>query len=146
MQQIPATGIVETTIEPNTNRSWFKPLWVSAVVLLALAIGAIIFFAVPRSFSPLANLTTYSWNNVMGANNVVSDRPQITNLLNNPGAITVRVVQSLTGDIISQEQTLDLGQSVRLDRIPWNSGSYTLQAKATVDGSYRINVVYRRGL
>ena len=92
------------------------------------------------NWSGNAYLTTAAYSNVTSSNNVFNDRPTVTNDSGNLGTITVKIVNS-SGEQIGGTKTISKGKSVKLDSIPWNSGTYTLKAKASSkNGTYRISI------
>ncbi|EJQ42767.1 hypothetical protein IEQ_05146 [Bacillus cereus BAG6X1-2] len=92
------------------------------------------------NWSGSAYLTTSAYSNVTSSNNIFNDRPTVTNYAGNKGSIKVRVVDS-SGKQIGGVKEIAKGKSVKLDSIPWNSGTYTLQAKAiSSNGSYSISI------
>ncbi|MGG3928571.1 T9SS type A sorting domain-containing protein [Metabacillus fastidiosus] len=95
----------------------------------------------PRvSWSGTAYLVTDAYSNVTSSNNFFNDSPTVTNNAGNAGAIKVRIVNS-SGKLVGTVKEIAAGKSARLDTIPWNSGTYTLQAMAvTKKGSYSIGI------
>jgi hypothetical protein len=68
------------------------------------------------------------------------DRPTVTNAAGNKGAIKVRIINA-KGEQVGTVKTVNAGKSAKLDSIPWNSGTYTLQAKAVSSaGTYFITI------
>lgn len=87
-----------------------------------------------------AYITTTGFSNVTSSNNIFSDSPRVTNASGNAGAIEVKIVDSL-GEQIGKTYTIQKGKTVQMDKIPWNTGSYTLRAKAVSgNGSYTISI------
>jgi hypothetical protein len=99
-----------------------------------------------HSIRPLVNwsgnayLTTSAFSNVTSSNNIFSNRPTVTNDVSNAGSIKVKIVNA-SGKQVGATKTIGKGKSVKLDTIPWNSGTYTLKAMAvTKNGTYRIAI------
>lgn len=91
-------------------------------------------------WSSTAYLVTNAYSNVTSSNNVFNDRPAITNNAGNKGSIRVKVVNS-NGAQVGAVKTIGKGKTVRLDSIPWNSGTYTIKAMAvSAAGTYAIKV------
>ncbi|WP_274653271.1 hypothetical protein [Paenibacillus humicola] len=86
-----------------------------------------------------AYITTNAYSNITSSNNFFNDSPLVTNSANSPGTITVRILDS-KGAQVGSTKTIAAGKSVRLDQIPWNSGTYTLQGKGSVSGTYYISI------
>lgn len=86
-----------------------------------------------------AKLTTGDYSNITSSNNIFPDSPLVTSDANNPGSVTIRVVDDAGGQI-GETKTVSAGSSVRLDQIPALSGTYTIQGKATVAGTYTFTV------
>lgn len=87
-----------------------------------------------------ARLGTGVYYNVTSSNNIFADSPKVTNHAGNPGKIRVRVINS-KGEQVGSTKDIKAGSSVRLDKIPAFSGTYTLQAKALdKSGSYTITI------
>lgn len=85
-----------------------------------------------------ARLGTSVYYNVTSSNNIFRDSPKVTNHSGNPGRIKVRIINS-KGEQVGKAKEIKAGSSVRMDRIPALSGTYTLQAKALdKEGSYTI--------
>lgn len=81
----------------------------------------------PRIYwSGTAELTTTTWNNITSSNNIFPDSPLITSDANNPGTVTVRVLNG-DGEQVGGTKTMRPGESARLDNIPAFSGTYTIQ-------------------
>ena len=81
-----------------------------------------------------------TWSNIIGENNIFSDRPLVLSDANNPGDIIVRVLDA-NGDQVGDVKTVRKGKSITLDNIPWNSGNYIIQGKAlTTKGIYKLTV------
>lgn len=96
--------------------------------------------------SPFVNWTGTAYvvvnyyTNVTSSNNFFDDRPTVTNHASNPGALTVRIINE-KGAVVGEPKLVAPGTSVKLDTIPWNSGTYTLQARATSRiGTYYISI------
>lgn len=74
------------------------------------------------------------------SNNIFNDSPKVTRDANNAGKIRVMIVNS-KGAQVGKTKDVSPGKSVRMDQIPWNSGTYTLKAKAlSKSGTYRIGI------
>ena len=58
---------------------------------------------------------------------------------NNPGTVTLRVIDD-KGKQVGSTKTVSPGKDVVLDQIPALSGTYTIQWKASVAGTYTFNV------
>lgn len=87
-----------------------------------------------------AYLTTSAYSNVTSSNNIFNDSPKVTSDANNAGKIRVMIVNS-KGAQVGKTKDVSPGKSVRMDQIPWNSGTYTLKAKAlSKSGTYRIGI------
>lgn len=87
-----------------------------------------------------AYITTTGYSNVTQSNNVFNDRPKVTNSSGNAGAIKVKIVNSSGADV-GNVYTIEKGKTVTLDSIPWDSGKYTLKAKAVEkNGTYTITI------
>lgn len=94
----------------------------------------------PRiNWTGVATLSKNEWCNIVGENNIASDSPTVFSYANNPAAVTLRVVDS-DGQIVGRSKTVYPGHSVTLDRIPWYSGTYTIQGCAQVDGNFTFKV------
>lgn len=95
----------------------------------------------PRvKWSGNAYLTTSAYSNVNSSNNFFNDRPVVTNSSGNKGSIKVMVMNA-RGQQVGSVKTIAKGKSARLDSIPWNSGTYTLRAKASSkNGTYLISI------
>ena len=74
-----------------------------------------------------AYLSKGNWCNVTSSNNIFPDSPKVTNYGSNPSTIKVRILNS-NGAQVGETKSIAPGQTVRLDRIPAFSGTYTLQA------------------
>lgn len=86
-------------------------------------------------FNGTARLTAGKWCNVTSSNNFFADDPLVTSNANNPGAVSLRVVNA-NGAQIGSTKKVSPGKSVRLDEIPAFSGTYTIQAYTEVGGVY----------
>lgn len=87
-----------------------------------------------------ARLGTNYYYNVTSSNNIFSDSPTVTNYAGNPGSIRVRIIGG-NGKQIGKTKDIKAGKSVIMDKIPANSGTYTLQAKALdKEGKYTISI------
>ncbi|TSB47837.1 hypothetical protein [Alkalicoccobacillus porphyridii] len=85
-------------------------------------------------------LTTSAYSNVTSSNNIFNDRPAVTSDASNGGKIRVMIVNS-KGAQVGGTKDISPGKSVKLEKIPWNSGTYTLKAKAlNKSGTYRIGI------
>lgn len=94
----------------------------------------------PRiNWSGTAKLNTTSYQNITSSNNVFPDSPTVTSDANNPGKVTLRVIDD-KGKQIGSTKTVSPGDDVVLDQIPAFSGTYTIQGKASVAGTYTFNV------
>lgn len=91
------------------------------------------------NWSGSAYLSKNNYTNITSSNNVFNDSPKVTNGADSPGSVTVRIVNG-KGEVVGSAQTIQAGSSVRLDQIPWNSGTYTLQGKGSVAGTYYISI------
>lgn len=92
------------------------------------------------NWSGNAYLVTQAYSNVTTSNNFLNDEPTVTNDSGNKGEIKVKVVNE-DGKQVGKVKTIGKGKSVKLDKIPWNSGKYTLKAKASEkEGTYRISI------
>ena len=72
---------------------------------------------------------------VTSSNNIFPDSPKVTNYDSNPSTIKVRILNS-NGAQVGETKSIAPGQTVRLDRIPAFSGTYTLQACPDGDSGY----------
>ena len=86
-----------------------------------------------------AQLNPDVYSNITASNNIFPDSPLITSSSKNPGIVTVRVINS-KGNQVGGTKTMRPGESARLDRIPANSGTYTIQGYAEVAGEYTFSV------
>lgn len=86
-----------------------------------------------------AYLTAKQWCNVTASNNFFNDSPKVTNNAANPCAIKVRIING-SGEQVGKEKTVEIGKSVTMDEIPWNSGTYTLQAYSEKSGNFTISI------
>lgn len=77
--------------------------------------------------------------NITSSNNIFPDSPLVTSDANNPGNVTIRVINE-KGAQVGETKTIAPGSSVRLDQIPAFSGTYTIQGKASVAGTYTFNI------
>lgn len=94
----------------------------------------------PRiNWSGTAKLNTTSYQNITSSNNIFPDSPTVTSDANNPGKVTLRVIDD-KGKQIGSTKTVSPGDDVVLDQIPALSGTYTIQGKASVAGTYTFNV------
>lgn len=94
----------------------------------------------PRiNWSGTAKLNTTSYQNITSSNNVFPDSPTVTSDANNPGTVTIRVIDG-KGKQVGNTKTIAPGKDVVLDQIPALSGTYTIQGKASVAGTYTFNV------
>lgn len=96
----------------------------------------------PRiNWSGTAELTKTTWNNITSSNNFFPDSPLITSDSNNPGTVTVRVLNG-DGNQVGGTKTMRPGESARLDQIPAFSGTYTIQGMVFtgVAGTYTFTV------
>ena len=92
------------------------------------------------NWSGQAYLTTSAYSSVTSSNNVFNDRPTVTNGTGSPGPIKVKIVNA-DGKQVGTVKEVGKGKSVKLDTIPWNSGTYTLRAMAVnKDGQYTISI------
>ena len=82
-----------------------------------------------------AYLSKGNWCNVTSSNNIFPDSPKVTNYGSNPSTIKVRIINS-NGAQVGETKSIAPGQTVRLDRIPAFSGTYTLQACPDGDSGY----------
>lgn len=82
-----------------------------------------------------AYLSKGNWCNVTSSNNIFPDSPKVTNYDSNPSTIKVRIINS-NGAQVGETKSIAPGQTVRLDRIPAFSGTYTLQACPDGDSGY----------
>lgn len=82
-----------------------------------------------------AYLSKGNWCNVTSSNNIFPDSPKVTNYGSNPSTIKVRILNS-NGAQVGETKSIAPGQTVRLDRIPAFSGTYTLQACPDGDSGY----------
>jgi hypothetical protein len=94
----------------------------------------------PRiNWTGTAKLNTTSYQNITSSNNVFPDSPTVTSDANNPGTVTLRVIDD-KGKQVGSTKTVSPGKDVVLDQIPALSGTYTIQGKASVAGTYTFNV------
>lgn len=82
-----------------------------------------------------AYLSKGNWCNVTSSNNIFPDSPKVTNYDSNTSTIKVRIINS-NGAQVGETKSIAPGQTVRLDRIPAFSGTYTLQACPDGDSGY----------
>lgn len=96
--------------------------------------------ATPRiNWGGTAYLTTTGYCNITDSNNFFNDSPLVISDGNNPGDVTLRVLNE-SGLQVGGLKVVEPGQSVRLDSIPHDSGTYRIQGKATVEGSYYFDI------
>jgi len=92
------------------------------------------------SWSGNAYLTTKAYSNVTSSNNIFTDSPVVTNASGNKGTIKVKVVNE-KGEQVGGVKEVAPGKSVRLDKIPFGSGTYTIKAQAVdKEGTYLISI------
>lgn len=88
-----------------------------------------------------AYITTTGFSNVTTSNNFFNDSPRVTNASGNAGAIEVKIVDESSGAQIGKTYTIEKGKTVQMDKIAWNTGTYTLKAKAvSKNGTYTISI------
>ena len=80
-----------------------------------------------------AKLNTTDYVNITSSNNIFPDSPLVTS------DVTIRVINE-KGAQVGETKTIAPGSSVRLDQIPAFSGTYTIQGKASVAGTYTFNI------
>ena len=80
-----------------------------------------------------AKLNTTDYVNITSSNNIFPDSPLVTS------DATIRVINE-KGAQVGETKTIAPGSSVRLDQIPAFSGTYTIQGKASVAGTYTFNI------
>lgn len=94
----------------------------------------------PRvNWKGLAYLAKEQWCNVTSSNNIFDDKPTVTNDASNPADICVRIINA-AGAQVGEIKLVMVGESVTMDKIPWNSGTYTLQAYTSTAGNYMISI------
>lgn len=94
----------------------------------------------PRvNWSGPAYLAAKKWCNVTSSNNFFNDKPKVTNSASNPCSIKVRIVNG-EGKLVGTEKKVGVGKSITMDEIPWNSGTYTLQAYSEEAGYFTISI------
>lgn len=94
----------------------------------------------PRiNWTGTAKLTAGTYGNITSSNNIFPDSPTIWSDANNPGTVTIRVLNS-KGEQVGSTKTLAAGKKVTLDQIPAFSGTYTIQGNPTVSGTYTFTV------
>lgn len=81
------------------------------------------------NWSGSAYISDTAYTNVTSSNNLFNDKPEVTNQAGNSGTLSFRIVNS-KGEIVGSAKSCAVGSSVKMDEIPYNSGTYTLQAKA----------------
>ncbi len=93
------------------------------------------------NWSGSAYISDASYTNVTSSNNLFNDRPEVTNSAGNSGTLSFRIV-NYKGEIVGSAKSCAVGSSVKMDEIPFNSGTYTLQAKAATGkaGNYSIKI------
>ena len=69
-----------------------------------------------------AKLNTTDYVNITSSNNIFPDSPLVTSDANNPGNVTIRVINE-KGAQVGETKTIAPGSSVRLDQIPAFSGT-----------------------
>ena len=79
-----------------------------------------------------------SWKTVVSDNNVFDADLYVTNHQDNKGSISVRIVDN-QGKVINDSMPIGVGQD-ELFIIASSSGKYSVQAKASSSGSYKISV------
>ena len=116
---------------------------VMAVSMTALACAAEAPTAVndvttEQSISPRINwdgtawLVTKNFTTITTSNNLFNDG-------NNAGKVTLRVLNQ-KGEQVGNTKVVAPGESVRLDQIPHDSGTYRIQGKATIEGNYYFDI------
>lgn len=95
----------------------------------------------PRiSWSGTVYLNTSEFREVTTSNNIFSDRPLVKSHIKNPGSVVIRVYDE-AGQPIGQNVRVAAGSSVRLDKIPAFSGTYTIEAMAiSSSGDYTFSI------
>ena len=86
-----------------------------------------------------AILNTTNYENITSSNNIFKDSPVVTSNANNASYVYIRVIDG-DGAQIGSTKIVWPGKSVTLDAIPAFSGTYTIQGKAGVSGTYTFNV------
>lgn len=86
-----------------------------------------------------AILNTTNYQNITSSNNIFKDSPVVTSNANNASYVYIRVIDG-KGAQIGNTKIVWPGESVTLDAIPAFSGTYTIQGKAGVSGTYTFNV------
>lgn len=88
-----------------------------------------------------AYVSDVAYTNITSSNNLFSDNPKVTNGAGNDGKLSFRIVNK-DGEPIGRAKDCNSGYSVTMDTIPFNSGTYTLQAKAESNkaGNYYITI------
>ncbi len=92
-------------------------------------------------WSGTAYVSDTAYTNITSSNNLFDDNPKVTNSAGNAGKLSFRIVDKDGEPIGSVKVCID-GYSVTMDTVPFNSGTYTLQAKADSGkaGSYYITI------
>lgn len=92
-------------------------------------------------WSGTAYVSDTAYTNITSSNNLFDDNPKVTNSAGNAGKLSFRIVDK-NGEPIGRVKVCIDGYSVTMDTIPFNSGTYTLQAKADSGkaGSYYITI------
>lgn len=84
-------------------------------------------------------LVTTGFCTITTSNNWFDDAPLVISDGNNAGDVTIRVLNE-KGVQVGSEKTVPPGGSIRLDSIPFDSGTYRIQGKAEVEGNYYFDI------
>lgn len=93
------------------------------------------------NWSGYAYLSDEAWCNIVTSDNLFRDSPTVVNKAGNKGDIRVRVLNE-KGVVIIKSTRVSVGNQKKLDKIPFNSGTYTIQGIADKGkaGKYQISV------
>ncbi len=101
--------------------------------------------AVEQTATPRINWDGTAWLGTTGyytittSNNWFDDAPLVISDGNNAGDVTIQVLNE-QGVRVGSRKTVSPGESVRLDSIPYDSGTYRIQGKAEVEGTYYFDI------
>lgn len=84
-------------------------------------------------------LSAKKWCNVTSSNNLFPDSPLVTSDANNITFVALRVINA-SGAQVGSTKSVNPGSSVRFDRIPAMSGTYTIQAYTNTAGYYYFHI------
>ena len=118
-------------------------------ILGILGTGCLVYYSFQQdditkfNWGGTAYLPKDRWGNVVADNNIFNADVTVTYIGGKQDDVLVQVIDN-RGNLIAGPTPLIVGETITVSDIPWNSGTFLIQAKAKIEGVYEFKATNQK--